>query len=406
MREQRQRRPDAFDAHHKSRPMLTPDCRGLFGIPEDVTYVDHGSFGLCPREVLSSRVRMLQNIEEAPGAFFAFDYRDAWRDVAAQVACRFSADPQDVALIENATDGINSVLRSLSLDDGDEILITSLAYGAVALAARHIAARQRAHVRPILLRFPDPEPQECIEAVAVALTSRTKLAILDHVTSSTALVLPVEEMTKVCHEHGIPVLVDGAHVPGNIALKVASVGADWYTANLHKWSFAPRGCGFLWAASGRHDGLVPTVLSWDIGNAFPQSFEWTGTRDPTPWLSIPSAFRFIERFGDEAIRNHNHTLLKQATALLSESWRTRPGTPESMIGSMALLPLPVELPFAATPDGCAELRQILWKTHRIVANPSFAHDGRIWLRVSAQIYNVMADYEKLADVISRMCVGK
>ena len=385
--------------------MLTPDCRELFGLRDGITYLDHGGFGVCPREVVSSRARMLQSIEEAPGAFFAFDYREAWRNVATQIASRFSAGPQDIAVIDNVTDGINAVLRSLSFDDGDEILVSSLAYGAVEKAARHIAAQQRARVRPVVLRFPDPEPQQCMDALAAAVTPRTRLAILDHVTSSTAIVLPVAEMAKICRQQGVPVLVDGAHVPGNIALDVGSIGADWYAANLHKWSFAPRACGFLWAASGRYAGLVPTVLSWDIENPFPQSFEWTGTRDPTPWLSIPSAFAFVDRFGEEAIRKHNHALLKQGMALLSERWKTRADTPESMICSMALVPLPADLPFPATPEGCAELRQSLWTAHRIVANPSLACEGRIWLRVSAQIYNRIDDYAKLADVISTMCRG-
>ncbi len=380
--------------------MLTPDCRVLFGLAETATYLDHGGFGVTPREVLAVRKTILDEIEQSPASHFAFAYRPAWREIAATVAGRFLARPEDLALVENVTDGINAVLRSLSFGDDDEILVTSLAYGAIINAASYISARQRARVINVPLVFPDPDPQQCVDAVKSAITPRTKLAILDHITSSTALVLPIVAMTAVCHDHGVPVLVDGAHVPGNIEFDLQSIKADWYAANLHKWSFVPRACGFLWAAPGRQESLVPTVLSWDIASPFPRSFEWTGTRDPSPWLSVPAAFSFMDRFGEGAIRRHNHQLLLDGARLLAEAWGISGNTPESMIGSMALVPLPAGLPFPATLEGCAELRQFLWDAHKIAASPSFVHDGTIWLRISAQIYNDIHDYMRLADIIS------
>ena len=299
--------------------MLNTECRELFGISEDTTYLDHGSYGVCPRAVLAARTEALAKIEQTPACFFAFDYRLAWKEMAALVARRYSARPEDVALVENVTDAINAVLRSLSFSAGDEILVTSLAYGAVVNAANHISGLQCACVKRVPLRFPDPDPEQCIDAVRAAITPRTKLAIIDHITSSTALVLPVAAMTAICHERDVPVLVDGAHVPGNIALDIESTNADWYAGNLHKWSFVPRGCGFLWAAPARQNGLIPGVLSWDIDCPFPQSFEWTGTRDPSTWLSIPPAFAFADQFGEDAIRNHNHRLVREGMHLLSQA---------------------------------------------------------------------------------------
>jgi len=201
------------------------------------------------------------------------------------------------------------------------------------------------------------------------------------------------------HAVSLAVLVDGAHAPGNIVLDIPSIGADWYAANLHKWCFVPRGCGFLWAARDRQKGLVPNVLSWDIDKPFPQCFGWTGTRDPSAWLSIPSAFAFMDRLGADEILRHNHTLVRDGIRLLAEAWKVAANTPDGIIGSMALMPLPDGLPFPATDEGCRKLQKTLWESHKIMASPSFVHEGRIWLRVSAQIYNEIDDYQKLAQTI-------
>jgi isopenicillin-N epimerase len=379
--------------------MLTPHGKQLFPLDEHAVYLDHGGYGVSPKEVLTARIEALLKIEKAPGPFFAFDCRPAWKDIAASVARRLSVRAEDLALVDNVTDGINAVLRSLAFEPNDQILITSVTYGAIANAARYIAGRHGAHVTEVALPFPNPDPSRCVDAIKAALSPRTKLAILDHITSATALVLPIAEMSRVCREHGVGVLIDGAHAPGNVALDIPSIGADWYAANLHKWCFVPRGCGFLWAARDRQKGLVPNVLSWDIDKPFPHSFGWTGTRDSSAWLSIPSAFAFMDRLGPDEILRHNHTLVREGIRLLAQAWKVDANTPDGMIGSMALTPLPRGLPFPATTEGCGKLQKTLWESHKIMASPSFVHDSRIWLRVSAQIYNQIDDYQKLAETI-------
>src|SRR5882672_1454841 len=382
--------------------MLTPHGKQLLSLDDQAIYLDHGGYGVTPKEVLTARIEALRKIEAAPGPFFAFECRPAWKAIAASVARRLSVRAEDLALVDNVTDGINAVLRSLSFDPDDEILITSVTYGAIANAAKYLAGRHGAHVVEVALPFPNSDPGRCVAAMKAALSPRTKLAILDHITSATALVLPIAEMSRVCRDHEVAVLVDGAHAPGNIALDIPSIGADWYAANLHKWCFVPRGCGFLWAARDRQKGLVPNVLSWDIDKPFPQCFGWTGTRDPSAWLSIPSAFAFMDRLGADEILRHNHTLIRDGIRLLSEAWKVETTTTDSMIGSMALIPLPDGLPFTATLEGCGRLQRTLWESHKIMASPSFVHDGRIWLRVSAQIYNDIDDYEKLAATIGNL----
>jgi isopenicillin-N epimerase len=379
--------------------MLSQEARYLFPLKEGAVYLNHGGFGVAPREVMAARAAILREIEEAPSPFFTHDYRGKWNSTAACVAVRLGVAPDSLALVDNVTDGINAVLRAVALKSGDEILTTSLTYGAIDLAAEHTARRYAATVVRMPIPFPNPSPARCLAALHAALTPRTKIAILDHVTSSTALVLPIAEMTRICRERGSAVLVDGAHVPGNVPFDISAIAADWYVANLHKWYFVPRSCGFLWAAPDRRGGLVPNVLSWEIKREFPHSFEWTGTRDPSPWLSIPHAFAFMDRFGEEKVRAHNHGLVRQGMALLTNAWKVRVDTPDSMIGSMALVPLPDGMPYTTDEESRIRLQKRLWDGFGVETNPSFAASGTIWLRFSAQIYNSLADYEKLARAI-------
>src|SRR5581483_9621122 len=192
------------------------------------------------------------------------------------------------------------------------------------------------------------------------------------------------------------------HVPGNIEFNLEQLGADWYVANLHKWYFVPRGCGFLWAAQHRQKGLVPSVLSWEIDKPFPYGFYWTGTRDASTWLSIPSAFNFMDRFGEEKVRQHNHSLLRQGLALLGDAFGVEPYAPDNMIGSMGLIRAPEGFPFPETEDDRLKFQKTLRGKHKIMANPSFFQNGQMWLRISAQIYNNPEDYKKLADAINAM----
>ena len=379
--------------------MISSGARDLFPLKETAVYLNHGGFGVAPREVMAARAAILQGIEEAPGPFFAHDYRGKWNSTAAYLAARLGVGAGSLALVDNVTDGINAVLRAFAFKPGDEILTTSLTYGAIDLAAEHIARQCAATVVRMPIPFPNPSPERCLEALQAALTPRTRLAVLDHITSSTALVLPVAEMARICRERDVAVLVDGAHVPGNVALDISSISADWYVANLHKWYFVPRGCGFLWAAPNRHGSLVPNVLSWDIKREFPHSFEWTGTRDPSAWLSIPAAFAFMDRFGEEKVRPHNHSLVREGMALVAETWKVPVDTPDSMIGSMALVSLPDNITCATDEESRIRLQKRLWDEFGIEACPSFHHNGTIWLRFSAQIYNSLADYEKLARAI-------
>ena len=381
--------------------MLTPESRQSFSFDPHIVYIDHGGYGVTPKEVQVFRAEMQEKLEAAPRPFFDIECRAEWMATKAMVAHRFSARAEDIALIDNVTDGINAILRSLTLQPDDEILITSMTYGAIALAARHIARETGAHVVEAHVPFPAPSHAQCLQSIATALSPRTKLAILDHITSMTALVLPIVEMIQVCRDRGVAVLVDGAHAPGHVPLNLSALQADWYVANLHKWYFVPRGCGFLWAHQDRQENLMPAVLSWGIDEPFPHSFWWTGTRDPSNWRSIETAFAFVDRFGEDRVRRHNHALVREASRLLTKVWDVQNETPDNMTAGMTLVPLPECASFPATQVGRAKIQKSLWDSHQIVC-PCMLFENRLYIRVSAQIYNNMDDYQRLAHSINVM----
>jgi len=376
-------------------------------LDRDGVYLNHGTVGVAPRRVLEAQQVLRESIERHPARFLLRELMslDAeppaqptrLRAAAAAVGDFLGARGEDIVFVDNASAGINAVLRSLRLQAGDEIVLFDQAYGAVARTAACVAREQGARVVTVPLPFPVGDASVCLEALEAGLTARTRLAVLDHITSETALLLPLKQMAALCKDKGVPVLADGAHAPGAIAVDIPALGVDWYVANLHKWAFAPRGCGVLWAAPERREGLHPSVISWGLGLGWRQEFDWTGTRDPTPFLCAPAGIAFITDFlGLQAMREYNHALAWGAAQRLATRWGTPWITPESMVGCMATVPLPVRL--GADAAAASRLKDWLLFERRIEV-PIVARGTRLWARVSAQVYNEEEDIERLAEAV-------
>lgn len=371
-----------------------------------ITYLNHGTVGVTPRRVLDAQRALRDEIERQPSRVLYREIvgmvgakrpaRTRLRKAAEAVAEFVGAEGSDLVFVDNATTGVNAVLRSLDLAEGDEILISDHAYGGVARAALHAARRSGARVRTVELPYPGPVSEAIVASFAVALSPRTRLAIVDHITSDTALVLPLAEIGAVCREQGVRVLADGAHAPGMLPLDVPALGVDWYVADLHKWAFAPRSAGFLWAARERHAGLRPPVISWGLDEGFLREFRWVGTRDPTAYLASSEGIAFLRELGEEAVYAHNHALAWEAAQMLTERFGTEVGVAEEMVGAMAAVPLPEEL--GSTELEAERLRDALLfeDAIEVAVRPRV---GRLWTRISAQVYNELGDYERLADAI-------
>lgn len=375
-----------------------------------VIYLNHGTVGAPPRRVIAEQRRIQDLIERQPAQFQLRELADPealgdpavphMRAAAAAVAGHLGAVPDDLVFVDNATTGVNAVLRSLRFSEGDEILVTSLGYGGVNNAVRWVCDTTGATMRTVALAWPGPDPDSCVAAVAGALTDRTRLCLVDHITSQTALVLPVAGIAAACRDAGVPVLVDGAHAPGAIGLDVASLGVDWYTANLHKWALAPRSCGILWADPRVQEGLHPVTISWGYGNGMSAEFDLLGTRDPSANLTAPFALDLLETWGGVELMRHNHDTVWRAARRLSDRWGTVFATPESMIGPMATIALPPSL--GTTKSDADALRRSLLVDDRIEV-PVFPGSGSMSLRLSAQIYNDDQDFDRLGAAIERRC---
>ena len=276
--------------------------------------------------------------------------------------------------------------------------MTDLGYGAVTTTARVVAARACATVKTVHLPFPAITAQAAVDAIADAIGPNTRLALVDHIAATAALVLPIEAIAAACRARGVAIAVDGAHAPGSIPLDIAACGVDFYGANLHKWAHAPRSAGFLWAAP-RYQALIhhPTV-SWGRDGGFIKEFEWNGTVDATAALAAPEGIALLQEWGVDAVYDYMHELAWQAGQHLAQRWGTAVQQPESMIGSMITVPLPPSA--GATEDDAVALRLALLVDDRIEI-PVSAIDGQLWVRVSAQVYNDMNDVERLASAVAR-----
>jgi isopenicillin-N epimerase len=383
----------------------------------EILYLNHGTVGATPRPVLERQQALQREIERQPARFLTRELmrwtaddppgthvaairRPLLRAAADDVGAFLGVRGEDLVFVHNATAGVNAVLRSLPLEPGDEIVVLDQAYGAVAKTVGWVAAERGARV--VTVATPFPVEGDCTqafsEAVAHALGPRTRIAVLDHVVSETALVLPVAAMAARCRARGVPVLVDGAHAPGALDLDISALGVDWYVGNLHKWAFAPRPCGVLWAAPDRRAHLHPTVISWGLGNGLAQEFDWPGTPDPTPMLAAPAGLAFMsDVLGVEAMRRWNHDLVWRAAHALAARWGQPWDVPEAMVGCMATVLLPERLQ-SLGPEAAPRLKDWLLYERRIEAQV-LAIRGRLCVRLAAQVYNDERDYESLAEAI-------
>jgi isopenicillin-N epimerase len=372
------------------------------------TYLNHGTVGATPKRVLARQQALRDEMERQPSRFMlrelSGEYPMPWRrlsrlrEAVEQIAPFVGSRPDDFVFVPNVTVGMNAVLGSIALAAGDEVLVTDLAYGAVTIAARTVCARSGATLRTVEIDYPVRDAGNVVKAIAGALTPRTKLVVVDHVTAQSALVMPVTEIAAACHAKHVPVLVDGAHAPGSRVLDLASLGVDWYAANLHKWAHAPRGCGFLWAAPERQALLHAPIISWGRDRGFRHEFEHVATSDPTSFLAAPEGIALLQEWGFSACLEYMHALAWDASHILSERWGTVFEIPRDMVGAMVTVALPQA---AGTSDADATQLRLALLVDDQIELQLHAWRGRLWARVSAQVYNDRADVERLGDAVAR-----
>ena len=378
---------------------MTQDFRALWCLDPSIAYLNHGSYGACPRAVLERQRSLQLEMEREPVDFLSRELPGRLQSARSALARFVGADTADLVFVPNATTAVNAVLRSLEFAPGDEVLATSHTYAACRNALDDVASRTGARVVTAPLPFPVRSDDELIAAVMACVSPRTRLALLDHVTSPTALVLPIARLVRELRALDIETLVDGAHAPGMVPLALGELGAAYYTGNAHKWLCAPKGAAFLHVRSDRQRELHPTVISHGYGAGLQAEFDWIGTFDPSAWLCVPAAIDYLGTLlpgGWPKLMAINRGLALEARADLCESLGIDPPCPESMIGSMAS----VVLPRAASGAAASRLEGDAltgWFRDRGVETWLSRRPFNL-LRVSAQLYNSIAQVHRLTEL--------
>jgi isopenicillin-N epimerase len=371
-----------------------------FSLDPSVVHLNHGSFGAVPVPVQHVQQRLRDEVEANPLRFHAVGLVERIAHTRRHLADFLGADPEGSALVGNTTTGASIVLNTLDLGPGDEIVTTEHGYGAVRLAVDAACARTGAAHRTVPLPL-TPSDDEVVAAVTAAVGPRTRLVIVDQITSPTARLFPVAGIASALRPTGVPLLVDAAHVPGQLPVEVAGIGADFWVGNLHKWAYAPRGTALLAVAPHWRERIRPPVVSWEQEAGFPARLEWQGTLDYTPWLAAPTGLFTLRTLGVQTVRAHNTELASYGQRVVAEALGVDapPGPPGL---AMRIVPLP---PGLAT-DGAAagELRQ------RIADEIGFevavnAYRGQGLLRLSAQAYNRAEHYDRLAERLPGFLAG-
>lgn len=370
-----------------------------------VAFLNHGSFGAVPRCVFDEQTRWRLRLEAEPIELLGRRVGELLDESRRAVGRWLGMDPADFGFVTNATEGINAVLRSIPLRPTDELLTTTHVYHAVRQAMKHAARQVGAGYREIEIPLPVQSPGEIAERVLGGITSTTKLLIVDHVSSPTAIVFPAEQIAAECERRGVDLLIDGAHGPGMLPLDVPRMGAAYYAGNLHKWACAPKGCGFLWVRPDRQAEIHPLVVSHYLGEGFAREFGWQGTRDVSGWLAIPRALQFMSDLGWQRVLAHNHAMAAWVQQMLTDAWSVEPISPidGSMLGSMATVRLPAPLELMPE-EQVPVIQQRLYDQYRIEA-PLMRWASRTFARPCAQVYNVQSEYEQLRAAVMEIARG-
>lgn len=392
---------------------MSAPLRHHWSLDPEVRFLNHGSFGACPTAVLQRQAELRARLEAEPVRFLHRELEPLLDEARAALGAFLDADADDLAFVTNATTGVNTVLRSLRFAPGDELLTTDQEYNASRNALEFTAAQWGARVVVARLPWPVPSEQALVDAVLAHVTPRTRLLLVDHVSSQTAVVMPVARLVSALRERGVETLVDGAHGPGMVPLSLRSLGAGYYTGNCHKWLCAPKGAAFLHVRRDLQAGIKPLVISHGHNSPrtdrsrFRLDFDWLGTHDPSAVLCVLRALQVVGGLlpgGWPEVMRSNREKALAARRLLCERLGVAPACPEALVGSMAVVGLPDGFPERPEPPLYLDPLQLrLFEEHRIeVPIVPWPRAPQRHVRVSAQLYNTHAEYQALADALDAL----
>ena len=374
--------------------------RDLFLIDPKVTYLNHGSYGACPKSVFLDYQNFQKRLEKQPVQFMTKYFWEDLKITRDTLGDFIKCDGDDILLFPNPTTAINNIIENLDIAEGDEILTTQHEYGALIRAWNRLSIKKSFSFIQQKIDLPLGSKETFIDQFCAGINERTKVIFISHITSQTALIFPVEEICKIAKSKGIITIIDGAHTPGHIDLDITQIGCDYYTGACHKWMCAPKGSSFLYVAKDFQKGMSPQIMSWgeegyDPGpSQFLMDFQWKGTKDMSAFLAIPSAIRFLQKnkWKEKSVISKNlisHLAGRLKDILGTESLFKN----KNWIGQMISHPLPMDSP--------VNLKDILWNDFEIEV-PIFEWKKRNIIRVSAHFYNDQKDMDHLIKALKEI----
>jgi isopenicillin-N epimerase len=399
-----------------SRMQTLPDwdLSAHFALDPTLTFLNHGSFGACPRPILEEQARYRSALEANPMRFFLRDLVPHLDRNRQALATFTGCAPEDLVFVNNTTTGINAILRSLRFVPGDEILTTNMGYLGVNNAVANTARQTGARVVSVTLPFPDPEDDAIVAAIMAGITPATRLCVVDHICSPTAFILPLERIVSAVEAAGVPCVVDGAHAVGQVDLQLDRLGASYYVSNCHKWLCTPKGSAFLHVRRDRQDGLHPLTVSLGYsagGKLRPrlwEEFDWQGTQDPTAVCCIAGSIAWFEQNvpgGWPALRQRNRKIALEVREHLCNTLRVPSLCSENFVGSMAIVPLPGPVKDPILIGGVLKvdpLYDALCQRGFAVYLSYFPAHPQRHLRISVQAYNTFEQYRQLGLALQEL----
>ncbi|XP_052789283.1 uncharacterized protein LOC128223879 [Mya arenaria] len=389
----------------KDVPEFGNEIRKEFMLRKNSVFINHGSYGTIPKCVHAQKIRYLEEMESHPDVWYRYTLDKYLKRAVQKVSSFIGVDVGDTFLLQNVTKAINTVLKTFPLRHGDAFLITDLSYCSVKSAAQHVTSLVPGCATHLLnIKFPIQSEDQIVGQYDQFLRAHpeVRLAIIDHITSPTAILMPVKRLVEVCHRHDVTVLIDGAHAPGQLELKIQDIDADFYTGNLHKWVYAPRGCGFLWRNPNRKtEWLRPLITASCHGAGLVEEFAFEGTKDDSSYLCAVNGIDFYNSVGGiDVITTYTKQLREKCVEYLEDLWETsRLPVPESMVApNLQMVQLPYIPKFSERPDMYGDLQKLILDQFDI---QTYIHtvNGQLYARVSTQIYNTFDDYVKLGNAI-------
>ena len=390
---------------------LRSDLSKHWTLNPKTVFLNHGSFGACPEVILNEQERLRRQLETDPVQFMEVDARELWTQSLSTLSDFMNADSEGMTFVTNATSGVNTILRSLDLQGGDEIIISDHSYQACWNTVDFVTNRTGAKIIVVPIPFPTKSNEQVIETILNHVTKRTRLALIDTVTSPTGLRMPFEKLIAELQSRDIDVLLDAAHGPGIVPLDIKKLQPAYITGNAHKWLCTPKGSAFLHIREDRRERIRPLSISHGASvpgtaeESFRFEFDWTGTQDPTAWLCIPQAIEFLGGMlegGWPVIMEHNRQLVLSGRELLLRALGLQSPSPDSMIVGLAAVPLPGKGTLTSSVLEPDPLHTLLLEKYSIqVAVFGWPHHDSRYLRVTAHLYNSIEEYEYLAEVLKQ-----